>query len=149
MATLVERLEEDYKTAMKAGDRPRVATVRLLKAGVATAAIDKRKPSLDDQEAVEVIAHQAKQCRETIESAKRANREDILAQATAELAIVASYLPPPLSEEDITWLIDEAIAAVGKQHGPVMKQVMAQTKGRAEGAVVNRLVGERLKSVQH
>lgn len=147
MAILVERLEADYQTAMKAGDRPRVATLRLMKAGLAKTAIDKRKPSLDDQEALEVIAHQAKQCRETIESAKRANREDILAQATMELAIVTSYLPPPLSEEDITRLIDEAIASVGKQHGSVMKQVMAQTKGRADGAVVSRLVAERLNSV--
>ena len=145
MATLSERLETDYKTAMKAGERSRVGVLRLLKAGIAKTAIDKRKPALEDPEALEVIAHHAKQCRETIDAATRANRNDILDQATAELKIVTAYLPPPLSEDDLKQLIEEAIGTVGAQQGPVMKHVLGKTKGLAEGGVVNRLVAERLK----
>ena len=144
MATLTERLEADYKTAMKAGDRLRVDALRLIKAGIQRAAIEKRQPQLDDQGVTQVIAQQAKQRRETIESAKGAGRQDILTQAEAELAILNAYLPPPLSEEALRKLVDEAVGAAGPAQGPVMKYVMSKAAGAAEGKVVSRLVAERL-----
>ncbi len=144
MATLTERLEADYKTAMKAGDRLRVDALRLIKAGIQRAAIEKRQPQLDDQGVTQVIAQQAKQRRETIESAKGAGRQDILTQAEAELAILNAYLPPPLSEEALRKLVDEAVGAAGPAQGPIMKYVMSKAAGAAEGKVVSRLVAERL-----
>ncbi|OGX29052.1 MAG: hypothetical protein A3B78_03380 [Omnitrophica WOR_2 bacterium RIFCSPHIGHO2_02_FULL_67_20] len=146
MPTLTERIEADYKTAMKARDRLRVDALRLIKAGIQRAAIEKRQPQLDDQSVTQVIAQQAKQRRETIESAKGAGRQDILTQAEAELAILNAYLPPPLSEDALRKLVDEAVASVGTAQGPIMKYVMAKAAGAADGKLVSRLVSERLKN---
>lgn len=146
MATLIERLEADYKTALKAGERLRVDTLRLLKASIQRVAIDKRKDALDDQEILQVLAQQAKQRRETIEAAKGTTRQDVLTQATQELAIVNSYLPQPLSREAIQGLIEEAIQAVGSNQGQIMKYVMGKAAGAAEGKLVSQLVAERLKT---
>ena len=145
MATLTERLESDYKTAMKAGERLRIDTLRLIKAGMQRAAIDKRKPSLDDQEVLQVLAQQAKQRRETIEAGKQTNRQDVVTQATQELEILNAYLPKQISEDAVKRLIEDAIQAVGPNQGPIMKHVMAQSAGAADGKLVSRLVGERLK----
>ena len=144
MATLTERLEADYKTAMKAGDRLRVDALRLIKAGIQRVAIEKRQPQLDDQGVAQVIAQQAKQRRETIESAKSAGRQDILTQSEAELALLTAYLPQQLSEEALRKLVDEAVSAAGPNQGPIMKYVMSKAAGAAEGKVVSRLVAERL-----
>ena len=145
MPTLTERIEADYKTALKAGDRLRVDTLRLIKAGLQRVAIEKRKDVLEDADVVHVLSQQAKQRRETLDAAKQNNRPDVAAQSTKELEILAGYLPQPLSESALTQLVEEAIAAVGPQQGPVMKYVMGKSAGSADGKVVSRLVGERLK----
>ena len=145
MATLSERLENDYKTAMKAGDRLRVDTIRLVKAAIQRTAIEKRKDTLDDQEIIQVINQQAKQRRETIDSAKQSNRQDVLTQSTQELALLSSYLPQQLSPEALKQLIEEAIGAVGSAQGPVMKYVMGKVSGAADGKTVSQLVTERLR----
>ena len=145
MATLAERIEADYKTALKAGERVRVDTLRLIKAGMQRVAINKRKDALDDQEITQVLTQQAKQRRETIESAKGTSRQDVLTQATQELAILNAYLPQPLSADALKQLIEDAIKAVGPNQGQIMKQVMSQVAGAADGKVVSQLVGERLK----
>ncbi len=145
MATLTERIEADYKTALKAGERRRVDTLRLVKAAMQRTAIEKRKETLDDQEVLPVIAQQAKQRRETIEAAKQGRRDDVLAQATEELALLNGYLPQQLSPETLQQLIEEAIAAVGPAQGPVMKYVMGKAAGAADGKTVSQLVAERLK----
>ena len=146
MATLAERLEADYRAALKAGERRRVDTVRLVKAAMQRAAIEKRKDALDDQEIVQVIAQQAKQRRETIESAKQGKRQDVLAQATEELALLTAYLPQQLAPDALKQLIEEAIGAVGASQGLVMKYVMGKAAGAADGKAVSRLVAERLQS---
>ena len=145
MATLKDRLEEDYKTALKAGERLRVDTLRLIKAAIQRTAIDKRKDTLDDAEILQVLAQQAKQRRETIESAKNTSRQDVFNQATQELALLNSYLPQQLTPEAIKPLIEEAIAAVGTNQGMIMKHVMGKAAGAADGKLVSQLVGERLK----
>lgn len=144
MPTLRERLESDYKTALKAKAQRRVDTIRLVKAAIQRVAIDKRKDALDDQEILQVLTQQVKQRRETLEAAKQTNRSDVLTQATEELAILNAYLPAPLPEEALSQLIDEAIQAVGANHGQIMKHVMAKAAGAADGATVSRLVRERL-----
>ena len=146
MASLIERLEADYKTALKAGDRLRVETLRLVKAGIQRMAIEKRKPTLDDAEVTQVLGQQAKQRRETMESAQTGQRQDVLSQATAELAILNAYLPQPLSQEALATLVDEAIAAVGPQQGSVMKYVMGKAPGGADGKAVSQLVAARLQA---
>ena len=146
MPTLRERLETDYKTAMKAGDRIRIDTLRLVKAAIQKTAIEKRNEALDDAEIIPILAQQAKQRHETIDSAKKSNRQDVLTQASAELAIVQSYLPKQLSPEDLRPLIDEALKTVGPNQGQIMKFVMGKAAGAADGKIVSQLVVERLKS---
>lgn len=145
MATLTERIEQDYKTAFKAGEKLRVDTLRLIKAGIQRVAMDKRKETLDDAEVQQVLAQQAKQRRETLESAKSSGRQDILDQTTQELAILTGYLPQQLSTAALAALVDEAIASAGPNQGQVMKYVMAKAAGAADGKAVSQLVAERLK----
>ena len=148
MATLSERLDADYKTAMKAGQRVRIDTIRLVKAAMQRAAIDKRKDALDDAETIQVISQQVKQRRETIDSAKQTNRPDVLAQATEELALLTAYLPQQLSPEALKQLVEEAVTAVGTNQGQIMKYVMGKAAGAADGKMVSQLVGERLKAAR-
>ena len=147
MATLTEQLEADYKTALKAKAQRRVDTLRLIKAAIQRVAIEKRKDTLDDQEIIPILTQQAKQRRETMEAAKQGARQDILDQAAEELALITAYLPQPLSSDAIKQLIDEALAAVGPNQGPIMKFVMGKTAGAADGKLVSQLVSERLKHV--
>ena len=148
MATLTERIETDYKAAMKARERLRIDTLRLIKAGIQHVAIEQRKDALSDPEITQVLVQQAKQRRETIESAKQTNRHDVLTQATEELAILNSYLPQPLSADALARLIDEAISAVGRNQGQIVKFVMGKASGAADGKLVSQLVAERLKQGQ-
>lgn len=145
MPTLTERLETDYKAALKAGERLRIDTIRLVKAAMQRAAIEKRTTALDDQEVIQVISQQAKQRRETIESAQQTDRRDVVDQASTELAVLTSYLPQPLSMEALDQLIEEAIAAVGARQGSIMKYVMSKAAGVADGKAVSQRVAERLK----
>ncbi len=144
MATLTERLEADYKAAMKAQDRLRIDTIRLVKAAIQRVAIEKRKDTLEDAEVIPVLSQQVKQRRETIESAKQTGRQDVLAQATAELEMLNAYLPQPLSVDALKQLVEEAVKAVGPNQGQIMKFVMGQAAGRADGKTVSQLVSERL-----
>ncbi len=163
MATLQERIETDYKTAMKAGDRLRVDALRLIKAEIQKAAIAKRaerrrsEPSgvpepegfrpeqLADPDVVPVLSRQAKQRQETIDAAQKANRQDIVDQTLKELDILKAYLPQALSTEMLKQLIDDAIKTAGANQGQIMKAVMAKAAGAADGKVVSQLVAERLK----
>lgn len=144
MATLTERLDADYKTALKAREQLRVDTLRLIKAAIQRAAFDKRKDTLDDPDIVPLLAQQVKQRRETLESAKKGGRQDIAAQAEAELAIINGYLPQQLSEEALEGLIEDAIKAVGPTQGLIMKHVMGKAAGAADGKLVSQLVAQRL-----
>ena len=145
MATLTERFEADYKVAMKAGDRLRVDTIRLIKAAMQRVAIEKRKEALDDPEIHQVLSQQVKQRRETLDAAKSSGRQDVLTQATQELELLTAYLPPPLSQEVLKQLIEEALKTVGPTQGLIMKYVMGKAAGGADGKLVSQLVGERLK----
>ena len=146
MATLSERFDADYKMALKAGDRLRVDTLRMLKAAMQRVAMDKRKDALDDAEIAPVLNQQVKQRRETIEAAQKAGRQDVATAATAELNILMAYLPQQLSPKTLKQYIEEAIASVGPQQGPIMKFVMAKAAGAADGKLVSQLVAERLKA---
>ena len=144
--TILERVEQDYKTAFKAGDRLRIDTLRLIKAEAQKVAIDKRKDTLSDQDVIPVLSKQSKQRNETIASAKQAGRQDIVDQATAELAILRTYLPKQLSSDELKQMVDAAVAEHGANQGLIMKTVMAKASGQADGKLVNQLVAERLKA---
>ncbi len=145
--SLKQRIMEDMKEAMKAKDTARVSTLRLLLSEIKNKEIDKRG-ELSDDEVLAVIQKAVKQRRESIEQYKKAGREDLAEKESKELEILESYLPQPLTEEELEAIIDEAIKEVGatspRDMGKVMKVVMPKVRGRADGKVVNQKVREKL-----
>lgn len=145
--SILEKLTEDMKVAMKAGEKERLSTIRLLRGQLKDVEIDKRAP-LSEEEEIATLSNAAKKRREAIEAYSAANREDLAAKERQELEVIQSYLPQQLSAAEIEMLVDEAIAGSGAQTmkdiGKVMPVVMAQVKGRADGKLVNELVRKRL-----
>jgi uncharacterized protein YqeY len=145
--SLSERIQQDLQQAMKAGEKLRVSTLRLLRAAMKNREIAQRR-ALSDAEVLEEVSLATKRRRETIQLAREHGREDIAQQEERELAVLASYLPEQLSLEEIQQQIEAAVQELGatssQDIGRVMKVVMATRKGRSDGGTVNRLVRERL-----
>jgi hypothetical protein len=144
--TLPERLNEDYKTAVKRGEKLRYETIRLLRAQLKEEQIKKMQP-LTPEEEMAVLANAAKKRREASEQYKLANRDDLFEKEMAELAIIAEYLPKALSAEELAQIVETAIkesGAAAGDFGKVMGKIMPQVKGRADGKIVQQMVRERL-----
>ncbi|HEY5867606.1 MAG TPA: GatB/YqeY domain-containing protein [Candidatus Tectomicrobia bacterium] len=145
--SLCEQFRADLTQAMKSSDKVRLATLRLLTAAIKNRQIDKGG-ALDDAEALDVVRLATKQRREAIALARQYGREDIARQEEQELAILEAYLPVQLSADDLIQRIDAVIQELGatseKDLGRVMRGLMPEVKGRADGTTVNRLVRERL-----
>ena len=147
--SLIDQLNNDLKESMKSGDKFRTEVLRGLKSAIKYAEIEARG-EMDDQDVEAVIAKQAKQRRDSIEEFKKGGREDLVEQESAELAILETYLPEQMSEDEIRTTVEAAIAELGvtdmKGMGQVMKRVMADLQGQADGKVVNQMVRECLSS---
>lgn len=147
--SLQEKLNEDYKAAMKSGDKLRVETLRQLRAQLKDAQINKMQ-ALTPEDEIAALSNAAKKRREAIEMYKQGGRSDLLEKEAAELAIISAYLPQALSAEEIARIIDAAIkdtgAAAAGDMGKVMGKIMPQVKGRADGKMVQQMVRERLSS---
>ena len=152
--SIKSRIAEDTKTAMKAGEKDRVATLRMLQSRMQEAEVRGRGTEgrdfvLDEDAEIQVLSSYAKQRRESIESYRDAGREDLAAKEEAELAIVREYLPKQLGADEIREIVKQAIEETGatspRDMGAVMKVVMPKFKGVADGKAVNRLVKELLQ----
>ena len=145
--SLCEQFRADLTQAMKSSDKVRLATLRLLTAAIKNRQIAKGGV-LDDAEALEVVRLATKQRREAIALARQYGREDIAQQEEQELAILEAYLPVQLSTDDLIQRIDAVMQELGatseKDLGRVMRVLMPEVKGRADGTTVHRLVRERL-----
>ncbi len=145
--TIQERLNDDLKTAMKAQDGVTKDTVRLIRAAMKNAEIEKGA-ELDDSGALDVLARMAKQYRDSITTYRDNGREDLAEREEAELAVVARYLPEQLGEDEVRALAAQVVAELGasgpQARGKVMGRLMPQLKGKADGSLVNRVVGELL-----
>jgi uncharacterized protein YqeY len=145
--SLQDRLTEDMKAAMKAGEKETLGVIRRAIAAMKNARIDK-KADLDEQDEIRVVRSMAKQHKESIEQFRAAGREDLATKEEAELAILAVYLPPEMDEAQLDAIIGEVITETGastmKDMGTVIKAVMARTAGQAEGGVVSAKVKARL-----
>jgi uncharacterized protein len=142
---LQQRLVDEMKEGMRAGDSDRVSVVRLLRSTIKNKEIEKGKgQKLTDEEVLQVVASAVKQRRESIDLFEKGGRQDLVEKEKKELAILQSYLPQPISEEALRTKVKEAIAQSGatdvKQMGKVMKVLMPQLVGRAEGDSVSRMV---------
>lgn len=145
--SLLDKLSEDLKAAMKGGDKMRVETVRMLRGQLKDFRINQQhEPSADEEIALLVSA--AKRRRESIEAYGKAGRQDLADKEAAELAIISEYLPKGLTQEEVAAIISAAIAELGAPGpgdvGKVMGKIMGQVKGRADGKLVQQLVRERL-----
>jgi uncharacterized protein YqeY len=145
--SLCEQFRADLTQAMKSSDKVRLATLRLLTAAIKNRQIAKGGV-LDDAEALDVVRLATKQRREAIALARQYGREDIARQEEQELAILEAYLPVQLGIDDLIQRIDAVIQELGatsdKDLGRVMRVLMPEVKGRADGTTVNCLVRERL-----
>ncbi len=144
---LKEKIDQELKEAMRSKDERKLSALRMLKTAIRRAEVDKMR-ELTEEEIIAVIADEAKKRREAIEEFTRGGREDLALQEKEELAVLETYLPKPLSREEIEELARQAIKEVGatdpRQLGQVMKILMPKVKGRADGTLVNQIVRELL-----
>ena len=143
----LEKITDDMKTAMKAKDRLKVNTLRMLIAQIKNARIASQDDLTPEQE-LAVLMNAAKKRKEAIEIYQETDRTDLLEKEQNELAIISEYLPKQMSEEDIDKVISEIIkrlAAVNlKDMGKVMAEAMSVLKGKADGTYVQQLVRSKL-----
>ena len=144
---LREKLDEDLKSAMRAKDSLRMNTVRALKSAVKYREIELMKP-LDDAGILGVMATEIKRRRDSVEQYRAGNRADLADKEEAEIKILQEFLPQQLTREEVEAKVAEAITRVGaqgpKDMGAVMKALLPEVQGRADGKVVSELVKQRL-----
>lgn len=149
MSELKARLVDDMKTAMKAGEKDRLTTIRLLLAAIKQKEVDDRK-DLDDGDVLAILTKQAKQRRESIAQYEAAGRDDLIAVEAFELTIIDQYLPQPLSEDELRSIVADALSETGAssmaQMGQVMNIVRAKAAGRADMGLVSKLVKDALSN---
>jgi uncharacterized protein YqeY len=143
--TLKERITEDMKTAMRSGEKDRLAVIRLLQAAIKQREVDERI-TLDDAQVTAVLEKMIKQRRESIVAFEKGARADLVAKETAEIAVLQPYLPAQLSETDLDALIAEAIASTGAASIKDMGKVMGVVKTKAAGKADMGAVGARIKA---
>jgi uncharacterized protein YqeY len=145
--TLIEELEDDVKDAMRAGDAARRDALRLILASLKSAEKDLLRP-LSEEEELQVLQRERKKRIEAAEAFRGGGREEQAAKEEAELAVLEEFMPEPLTEEELERILDDAIAENGatsmRDMGRVMKDVMPQIAGRADGAAVSQMLREKL-----
>ena len=147
--TLKDRLVEDMKVAMKAKEegKVRLSVIRMVRAAIKNAEIDKKIEFSDDQ-VIEVLAREMKLRRDALEAFEKADRPETVKALEEEMVVIMDYLPQQLSEGEIRQLVQEAVVKVGAQGpkdlGKVMGAISPKTKGRADGKLVNQIVREML-----
>ncbi len=136
------KLQEDLIKAMKSGDKVVVSTIRLIKSAIGYAKIEKGA-ELTDEDVMQVIAREGKKRRESIESAKSADRSDIADSESAELEVITRYLPEQMDEAQVEAVVREVIAETGatstKDQGRVMGAAMKKLRGKADGTLVSAI----------
>ena len=145
--TLIEELDADVKAAMRAGDTVRRDALRLILASLKSAEKDLLRPLTEDEE-LQVLQRERKKRIEAAEAFRGGGREEQAAKEEAELAVLEEFMPEPLTEEELERIVDDAIAENGatsmRDMGRVMKDVMPQIAGRADGAAVSQMLREKL-----
>ena len=145
--SLKERITEDMKSAMRSGDKERLATIRLILAAIKQKEVDERI-ALDDAQTLSVIEKMVKQRKESVAQFEAGGRADLVAKENAELAVLTAYQPAQLSAEEVDQLVAAAIAATGaasiKDMGKVVAHVKTAAAGRADMAAVSARVKAKL-----
>ena len=146
---LQERIDNDLKKAMKDKDRLKLSALRMLKAGIESLAIERKRGELKDEDILKLVRTQIRKHTDSIEQFTKGGRAELAEKEKAEMKMLAPYMPEELSEEDLKTMVTEAIseaqAASKADMGKVMKLVMAKVKGRADGKKVSQMVSSLLK----
>jgi uncharacterized protein YqeY len=141
--SIEQRLREDLKSAMRARDDVRKTTIRMALAALKNARVAKNADLSPDEE-LGIISKEARQLEDAIVEFRRGNREDLVEATAGQIEVLKQYLPQPLSEDEVRELVRAAIAETGasspKQMGLVMRVLMPQVRGRADGKVVSQIV---------
>jgi len=148
--SLLQKIDDDLKTAMKASDAVKVSVLRMAKAALKNKEIDKRD-TLSEDDILSVLSSLSKQTRESIEQFAKGGREDLADKERRELSVLQTYLPKELTQEELNSIITEAIressAESLKDIGNVMRLVMPRVRGAADGQVVNQRVRALLEKM--
>jgi len=144
---LTQRIRDDMKAAMKGGDKRRLGIIRLILAAIKQREVDERI-ELNDEPTLLILDKMVKQRRDSIEQFEKADRTDLAEQEAYEIEVLKDYLPEALSDDEITALIAEAIAAAGAESirdmGKVMGQLKPKMQGRADMGAVSAQVKQQL-----
>lgn len=145
---MVEKLKQDMIAAMKAKDKDRLTTIRMIKGDLDKEHIDKKR-EINDDLLIEVVNRGIKQRKDSIVEFEKGGRDDLIQKTQAELEILQSYLPAQLSEEEIVSIIDEAFQIVNpegpRDMGKIMKEVQPKLKGRADMKEVSEIIKTKLQ----
>ena len=148
--SLKKKIDEDIKKALKSKDSLRLGVLRMLKSEIRYKEIDTRS-ELSDEEVISVLSSSIKRRKDSIEQFERGGRDDLVSQEKAELEVILGYMPEQLNEEKLSGIISQAIKEVNASGpsdlGKVMKLIMPQVKGKADGKLVNQLVSSQLSEV--
>jgi uncharacterized protein YqeY len=146
--SLEEKLNEDLKNALKAGEKTKISTLRMTINEIKNRKIADRSEKLEDEKVVGIIQKKVRQHKESIEQFKRGGREDLAKKEEEELAVLKEYMPEEISPEELEKIVSESIAETGasspKDMGKVMKAVMGRVQGRADGKVISEIVKKKL-----
>lgn len=146
---LAQKIDQDLKAAMTAKDAAKTSTLRMLKSAFKYAAIEKKTDVLSDADAMSVIQKQLKQRRESMDQFSKAGRQELAQKEQAEIAVLETYLPKQLSEQELVELAKAEIAAQGaatkKDFGRVMKALTEKTAGQAEPKRLSEILGKLLQ----
>jgi hypothetical protein len=146
--SLLERLNNDMKQAMKNKEKDRLTTIRMIKASLQNEAIKLGKQELSEDEELTVLSREVKQRKDSLQEFEKAGREDLVEKIQTELKHVEIYMPQQLSEDEVAEIVKAAIAetaaASKADMGRVMAVLMPKVKGKADGSLVNKLVQQHL-----
>ncbi|MEH7391722.1 MULTISPECIES: GatB/YqeY domain-containing protein [unclassified Bacillus (in: firmicutes)] len=145
--SLLERLNEDMKQAMRNKEKDKLTVIRMIKASLQNEAIKHGQDLSEDQE-LTVLSREVKQRKDSLHEFEKAGREDLVEKIHTELQYVELYMPKQLSEDEVSKIVQETVAEIGAKSkaemGKVMAAIMPKVKGKADGALVNKLVQQHL-----
>ena len=145
--SLLERLNNDMKQAMKNKEKDKLSVIRMLKASIQNEALKQRQDLTDDEE-LTVLSRELKQRKDSLQEFENAGRSDLVDKVRTELEYVEAYMPEQLSEEEISEIVSQTIEEVNASSkadmGRVMGALMPKVKGKADGSLVNKLVQQHL-----
>ena len=144
---LQEKLTQELKEAMKSGNADKVGVLRMLNAALHNQAIAKGKDAvLTDEEVMEVLRREAKKRKESVEAFTKGGRLELAEKERAELVLIEVYLPKQMSREEVAAAVEKILAGLADKsnQGLVMKAVMQELKGKADGKMISEVVKEKL-----